>query len=288
MARPRGFIENWKPTPDVLQLVQNCQSVIRINKEFLPLTLRQIYYYLVSNYKYDKTQKAYKRLCETMNKARRAKMIDMDCVRDDGMTKKTAFQFQTEAHFIRWTKLQSQEFRLDRQENQDTKLIVWCEAAGMVPQLHGAVKKYGIPVLSSGGFDSLTSKHKIAKMISDLEDVEILHLGDHDPSGVHLYKSLDEDLDAFLDHFGGVMELTRLAVTPAQVETMNLPTSPPKSTDKRSFEGLTTQCEAIPPRRLNEILIEAVEYRIDYEAYNDTLTAELVIRKNLERRLRGI
>jgi hypothetical protein len=51
----------------------------------------------------------------------------------------------------------------------------------------------------------------------------------------------------------------RLAVTPEQIEEMGLPSAPPKKTDQRTFNGkTTTQCEAIPPGKLGEILESAL------------------------------
>ena len=82
--RPRGFIEYWNPREDTLELVEAVKGILYQNRDIAPLTLRQIFYMLVSGYSYDKTERAYKRLCETMNKARRAKFIDMDDIRDDG------------------------------------------------------------------------------------------------------------------------------------------------------------------------------------------------------------
>ncbi len=88
-TRPRGFIDNWEPKPETLDLIDNVKSVLDANHDILPLTLRQIFYMLVSGYRFDKTELAYKRLCENMNKARRAQMIDMDDIRDDGLRRRT-------------------------------------------------------------------------------------------------------------------------------------------------------------------------------------------------------
>ena len=41
---------------------------------------------------------------------------------------------------------------LDRTAGQRTRLIVMCEAAGMVPQLASVAGPYGVTVISSGGF----------------------------------------------------------------------------------------------------------------------------------------
>ena len=75
---------------------------------------------------------------------------------------------------------------------------------------------FGIGVYSSGGFDSLTDKHRIGRDWS--EPITVLHLGDHDPSGVHCFFALDEDVVAFAEHYGGDIEFMRLAVKEAQAQ----------------------------------------------------------------------
>ncbi len=164
--------------------------------------------------------------------------------------------------------------------------MVWCEAGGMLPQLANYCEDYGVPVLSSGGFDSVTTKHNFAREVSRMGSwVEILHIGDHDPSGVHMCSSLDEDLQAFVEYYGGMIEVTRLAVTPDQVDILGLPTAPPKKTDKRSFEGRTTQAEAIPPRTLRAIVTDAILSRMDEDIYQSVLAQEEEIRKSLAEKL---
>ena len=72
----------------------------------------------------------------------------------------------------------------------------------------------------------------------------------------------------------------RLAVTPAQVKKLGLPTAPAKSTDRRSFTGIngdanaTVQAEAIPPDELARIVRKAITERIDRRAYDAVLEAE--------------
>ena len=64
--------------------------------EQLPLTLRQIFYRMVGAYGYEKTEQAYERLGETLNKARRARVIGMDAIRDDGFTSAVPASFLDE------------------------------------------------------------------------------------------------------------------------------------------------------------------------------------------------
>lgn len=297
MSRPRGFIDQWEPSTKIpldedgcpkythspAEIVSLVQDIIETS-EILPLTLRQIFYILLGH-GYEKSDQSYKRLCENMNKARRARMIDMESIRDDGFTEVGDGRWGDEDGLTDIFRANAKYAIFERQMGQEKHLMVWCEAAGMVPQLAAATRKYSVPVCSSGGFDSLTTKHDMAGKISNFEEVEILHIGDHDPSGVHICSSLDEDLQAFIMHYGGCLTVTRLAVTPKQIEDMNLPTAPAKRTDNRRFSGKTTQAEAIPPRRLREIVVTAIEGRIDFDIYDALLETEGAIREDILERL---
>jgi hypothetical protein len=169
---------------------------------------------------------------------------------------------------------------LDRQARQECRILLWCEAGGMVPQLERIAHPFSVQVASSGGFDSLTSKHAIGEQLAE-EPTLVLHIGDHDPSGVHMFGSLGEDVQAFTDYYGGNVEFIRLAVTPAQVAEYDLPTAPAKVTDRRAFTGLTTQAEALDPRTLAELVQEAITSRIDMDVYRDVLRCEGMRRTEL-------
>lgn len=273
-TRPRGFIQNWRPIGRTEELIGQVQAILLANDDILPLTLRQIFYMLVSGYKYDKTEKSYKRLCEIMNRARRAQVIPMQSIRDDGLREKIPHGWHDKKEFIQAINDGAAQFRINRQKGQPQHIMVWCEAGGMVPQLARYCRDYGVPVLSSGGFDSLTTKHDFAQSVGDYDRVEVLHVGDHDPSGVHMCSSLDEDVAAFVEYYGGDFDVTRLAVTPVQIEAMKLPTAPPKKTDRRSFTGMTTQAEAIPPKILREIVTDEIKARMDEKIYKALLKTE--------------
>ena len=197
-ARARGFNEAWHPRAESWELVSSVQHLLDEYVEQLPLTLQQIFYILVGRHAYEKTERAYERLCETLNEARRAKVVDMDAVRDDGFTNEIPNFFGSANHLLDSVKSSARLLRLDRQAGQARRLALWCEASGMVPQLQRIADPFGIGTYSSGGFDSVTAKHQIARLWAD-EPVTVLHVGDHDPSGVHCFSSLAEDVASFAD-----------------------------------------------------------------------------------------
>ena len=290
-TRPRGFA-SWTPRAASLALVQDVQAVLDEYRAHLPLTLRQAFYRLVATRGFDKTEGAYSRLCETVNRARRARLISFAAIRDDGPARYEPASWADPEAFMADMRADAQRFRLDRQARQPLRLWVLCEAGGMAPMLARVANPYGVPVLTSGGFDSLTAKHELAHELAAVMDTgtgaEILHLGDLDPSGEHLFTSLAEDVGAMCESLCGARpRFTRLAVTREQADRLGLPTAPPKPTDKRRFTGDTVQCEAIAPDVLAGILRDAIEARRDRDAAADVLALEAEMRAALVAKLGG-
>jgi len=284
MSRPRGFIE-WSPRRDTELVVNNAKAVLREYRAYLPMTIRQVFYRLVAEYAFDKTEKSYKRLCEYMGKARRAQLIPMHHIRDDGFYKSAFNMVDDTDHRLRTLHGWAEDMRLDRQRGQDSELVIWCEAKGMVPMLEGMADDYGISVASSGGFDSITAQHNMGRYLAK-NNGHVLHLGDFDPSGEHVFTALSENLRAFAIQYGGSTEVTRIAVTEEQVDYYNLPTAPAKYTDNRSFSGgATTQLEAFAPDQLIELVREAVESRMDMDIHSEVMEEEAEMQTELGERL---
>jgi hypothetical protein len=197
-TRVRGFAP-WEPEPDSRAIVAQIEEVLRDYRQYLPLTLRQIFYRLVATKGYPKDEASYKRLGELLNRARRAGIIRFEDIRDDGVMREASYMLNGVAHAMREQIETAEAYRLDRQRNQPTRLYVLCEAQGMVPQLVRICDRYAITVQSKGGFDSVTAKHALARELRSRGSARtlVLHLGDHDPSGGHIFKSLEEDVAAF-------------------------------------------------------------------------------------------
>src|SRR4051812_3531477 len=288
-TRVRGLAA-WAPRPATQNLLALVQSVLVEYAAYLPLTVRQVFYRLVGVHGYDKDEQAYSRLGEHLNRARRAGIIDFAAIRDDGITFEEPLAWDSPRELVQTFLDSADRFRFDRQANQARRLVFAVEAAGMVPQVQRVADPYGIAVHSSGGFDSLTAKRDLAVQLGGWRHVEVLHIGDHDPSGVHLFSSMAEDIQAIAEdlELDTDSRFSRLAVTPAQITELNLLTAPPKATDRRAFDGETVQCEAIPPDALANIVEQAIRQRFDQIAYTKVLRAERMTRKQLSRRLAAL
>lgn len=274
MSRVRGMAP-WAPRAKTLPLLANVNEVLEQYDEQLPLTLRQIYYRLVAAYGFEKTENAYASLGETLNRARRGGLIQFEAIRDDGTTARWPREFLSPEDFWQMVDEQVEDFELSAQDGQPQYLELWVEAAGMVPQAFEAVNpKYGVPVFSSGGFDSTTAKYEAACRFLERErPTVVVHVGDYDPSGVALFEAVREDVTAFCVDLGGsqLPEFVRAVVTSEQIERFQLPTAPPKKKDKRSAftDTRTVQAEALPPDQLQTEIVSVVETYFDQEALRE-------------------
>jgi hypothetical protein len=143
VSRVRGLAE-WTPRAKTLPLLENVREVLDQYAAQLPLTLRQVFYRLVAVFEFDKTEQAYDRLGETLNRARRAGLIAFAAIRDDGVTAMWPTRFASADEFWEMVEHEIEDTQLDRQEGQEQTLEVWVEAAGMVPLVFDAVSKYGV------------------------------------------------------------------------------------------------------------------------------------------------
>lgn len=281
-GRARGF-KPWRPREASRVLLEQVSQVLEQYEQHLPVTNRQVFYRLVAAYGFEKTEQAYERLGNILNRARRAGMIPWEAIRDDGFHRGRHTGWESIADFVNTVQSHVDGYRIDRQAGQERRLALWCEAAGMVPQLERIATEFSVPVFSSGGFDSVTVKHDQAKHFASMGSVLVLHVGDHDPSGVHVFGSLDEDVRAFCEELGGHVEFRRLAVLPEHVEKYSLETSAAKANDRRAFTGDTVQAEALPPDVLAAIVRQAVETEINHEVYVQALDYERQQREQLSR-----
>lgn len=280
-GRPRGYIVEYRPQAKTRALLADALAVLEEYRDYWPLTCRQIYYRLIGAHAYPKTEDFYARLCEHLANARRARVIPFDAIRDDGVTTYSLDHFDGEEHFLRHIRELGEGYQRNKMAAQPVHVEVWCEAAGMLPQLYRVAEYFSIPVYSSGGFDSLTAKKRLADRICEIgKPAIVLHLCDFDPSGQSIFDSVAEDVAAFVEQdrpWATVsVRFQRVALTSRQVREYGLPTAPPKATDSRtkSWEGGTCQLEALPPDTIADILRNVIIESIDVFVLRDEGEAE--------------
>ena len=197
-------LAGWNPQGRTRLLLEQVREVLEEQRAHLPLTCRQVFYRLVGAYLYEKTEQAYDRLLETLNRARRAGLIPFDAIRDDGVTERAPRGFSGMPDFFAAVRSTAETYRRDRMADQPVAVEVWVEAGGLVPQAVRVAHHYGATVYSSGGFDSLTAKYDAARRFLDRKTpTVVLHAGDFDPSGLSIFDSVAADISGLVAGMGG-------------------------------------------------------------------------------------
>jgi hypothetical protein len=129
-GRPRGYAA-WRPHRSTQVLIEQVVSVLEEFREYCPLTVRQVFYRLVASHDYPKSERAYRNLCEHLVRARRARLIPFDVLRDDGIVSDRHAYYGGVEEFWDATVGAARKYQRDRQEGQEVRIELWCEAAGI-------------------------------------------------------------------------------------------------------------------------------------------------------------
>jgi hypothetical protein len=300
--RPKGYAP-WQPRKETQAILAQVDEVLREYRAHLPLTVRQIFYRLVGAFGYPKTEQAYERLGNYLVRARRAKLVPFEAIRDDSASVMDHLHFDGEEDFYAYVHALGRNYTQDKLAVQRVAIRLHCEAEGMMPQLHNALEPYSVPVYSCSGFDSLTARRQLARWFHDTYVYRgkvpvMLHLGDYDPDGESIFDSLAEDVASFLvDDAPHLMRrcprsalFERVALTERQVRLYGLPTAPPKKSSSRTkrWSGETTcQLEALAPDRLRRMVVATVAGYLDEQALEAAREEEITARRNIAGALPG-
>ena len=269
MGRGGVGYEPWRPRPEAKLRVEIAQAVLEEYAAHVPLTVRQIYYRAVGAHGRPKTTQEYDNFLYAVAKARRAGLIDMDAIRDDGVLQREPYVFRDVDDFCNAVAADVDRYRRDRQQGQAKYVEVHCEATGMVDQLAQVTMPYGIPVYSAGGQPGLTVKWQTAKRaLKRSVPTLLLHLGDADHHGHLITGNLIEDTAALVEAHNPEVPLAgrRVALTEEQIGAYELPEAPG---GKREY-----QLEALAPDEIAAILRDAIRAELDDTVSNEIRHAE--------------
>jgi hypothetical protein len=152
MARAKGFAE-WKPQKKTLALLSDIDAVLAEYEDYLPLTIRQVFYRLVGK-GHPKTENFYATVQEVTSRARRSGRIEFSSIRDDGVSRRGGerLTYETPRDYYKIHETISNFYKRSWHDDQPTFVRLLSEASGMVPMLERAVGQYRIGVASSSGF----------------------------------------------------------------------------------------------------------------------------------------
>lgn len=185
--------DNWEKLYLINQIVDDYKS------QGYKLTLRQLYYQLVTQNIITNKDTEYKKIGKILTEGRMAGIVDWDII-EDRVRKPTKPYYCLDIADALKDTLKS--YRRDRMEAQNNYIEVWVEKDALSGVLKRVTEKYGINILVNKGYSSVTamfdSYNRFQRNILEGKICHILYLGDHDPSGQDMIRDIWQRLSEFL------------------------------------------------------------------------------------------
>lgn len=241
------------------------------------LTIRQLYYQGVSRNRFPNNEKSYKNLINAVTKGRLMGMIDWALLEDRTRNAGgTAWFGHTMPDPWRLAENSTYGLTQDLWEGQENRVEIWVEKQALEQVASRAADQYRIPYLACKGYMSQSEMweaghRRLREYAAAGQHPVILHMGDHDPSGIDMTRDIEERLSLFAET---PVEVRRLALNWDQIEQYNPPENPAKMSDSRSgdyvrrFGDSSWELDALTPELLVGILTSEIDKLIDRELYD--------------------
>jgi hypothetical protein len=222
-----------------------------------------------------------------------AGLIDWDHVVDRTRNPEIPPAWDSPADII---KAAERSFHIDKWANQENYVEVWVEKEALAGVIERVGQQMQVTTLACRGYMSQSEQwvaaQRLDKVIRSGRQPHIIHLGDHDPSGLDMtrdnedrltlftlldgYRSLTNPpaktdltrwkiIDAMHQEWGAATPIiNRIALNMDQVEEYQPPPNPAKSTDARfagyadEFGEESWELDALPPDVLTNLVTDAI------------------------------
>ena len=165
------------------------------------LTLRQLYYQLVSRDVIPNQTKEYNKLGVLLKEGRMGGIVDWSAIEDRLRKPSSPASWNSPAELLESA---ASQFQLPRMKGQETYLEVWVEKDALSGVLSRVTRPYHIPILVNRGYSSASAMHDSYKRFADeligaegAKKIRVLYLGDFDPSGVDMVRDVEQRIREF-------------------------------------------------------------------------------------------
>ena len=274
---PKIRYEKWNPRGDSLAMVTHANRIIAdFRSQGYLLTLRQLYYQFVQEGLIPNTDRSYKNLGGVIDRGRKAGLIDWSSIEDRTRNLASWPHWDSPEQVVATT---ADAFEQDLWRDQPVRIEIWVEKEALAGVIARSASEWNCAYFSCRGYVSQSEQWRAGRRIGSYIDggqrVVILHLGDHDPSGIDMTRDINDRIRHFIavdyegyvpdveDVYGtlddwrdGVMdeiadkhgwyddngltlepfEVRRIALNWDQIQQYQPPPNPAKLTDSRSTD----------------------------------------------------
>ncbi len=269
---------------DTLEIIMQANVIIEeMQAQGYDLTLRQLYYQFVVRGQMLNTEQNYSRLSKVISDGRLAGMIDWDAIVDRTRYLRKTSTWDSPTQILETAAM---SYKKDHWIGQDRRLQVWIEKDALIGVIEGTCNLWQVPYFSCRGYVSQSEMWNAGQRIIRAkqdhdQDTLILHLGDHDPSGIDMTRDIRDRLDLFTSEEDGYPdpEIKRIALNMDQVEEFNPPPNPVRLEDSRcqdyvaKYGNSSWELDALNPAMMSNLIADNITEWIDHDKW-DAVTAE--------------
>lgn len=295
---PRIRYVDWRPSAKSIQIVKQANEILaEYARQGYDLTLRQLYYQFVARDLLPNKQASYDMLGQVVSQARDAGLIDWDQIKDRGRSLRGLPHWTDGNDFIQSV---AGQYHHDLWLGQPTRVQVWVEKDALSGIVARAANAWDCTYFANKGYVSASSIWEAAQGMLNATNGDtgirrwvVLHLGDHDPSGLDMTRDVEERLSLYATPWrdGYVrpqVEVRRIALNMDQVQQYNPPPNPAKVTDSRfkayqeEYGDESWELDALEPSVLVDLIGEHIKAEItNWHAFGERRRAQTATRAQL-------
>lgn len=265
--------------PNSMAIIEQANDIIQdYADQGFTLTLRQLYYQFVARDLIANKQTEYKRLGSIINDARLAGLIDWDAIEDRTRNIRKVNTWDDPQSIVSAV---AQQYKEDLWASQCNVVEVWIEKDALIGVVEPVCNRWRVPYFACRGYSSQSEQYAAGKrferiLIEGRRPI-VLHLGDHDPSGIDMTRDNRERLTTFAHDD---VEVRRLALNYDQVRRFRPPPNPAKETDSRSgqyralYGNSSWELDALDPRTIDTLIDDEIRSLLDMTAWDEAKRAE--------------
>ncbi len=207
----------------------------------------------------------YKWLCGIIADARMDGQLDWEAIEDRTREPTIPKAWENPGEIINAV---ANQFRIDKWADQDYRVEVWVEKDALEGVVGRVAESLNVTSFSCRGYTSASAIWRAGQRLKEYAEngqtPVILHLGDHDPSGVDMSRDIRDRVMLFMDRERDTLEFQRIALTREQITQYRPPPNPAKMADSRAQAYIDihgTKCwelDALEPSVLRTLIEEQV------------------------------
>jgi hypothetical protein len=243
-------------------------------EDYWPLTLRQLYYRLVSKLIIPNNKNSYNALSKVMVRLRRFNIVSWEVIEDRTRRVSDKRGYASTSEFLRDILKNFERYDRCLVQNQENYVEIFVEKDALARIFEDVAWPYCVRVVTIKGQSSATYVHNYSERAHKARDKGlrpvILYFGDLDPTGARIPVAFKRNLK---EHHNLIIDLKVAALTPDQVIDYSLPHSIDaiKTTDpnykwyRRNFGDIAVELDAIHPRDLEDLIKNELSRVLDIE-----------------------